>query len=1325
MYTPHKNAKNAIVIFLILITSAGFLISSTSAAENNPEYAVSVYKSGSTNIVETAEGDIVYSGSNDLEALRAAVNSIDNGIILIDPGTYMISSPVSLKSNIEVIGNNAVLKGYKIFNINSATNVKISGLEFSNPDQVYGAIASGSGFINIVNSNSCLIQNNTFRNFRDYGVNLAVSSTSHKNEDITISHNQFLDFGYCGVMIWKQSYQIYVEDNTFKNINTRKVNANAYGIAIAKGSNSYDHSEYIYIRHNWIENNPVWEGIDSHGANHVYIQDNTVLDCKVPIAVAYMTNEGTYPLQVHDIVITGNYIKGNMDSPEKQHSGIHVLGARNYAQPYTSINVSGNTITDVNSWLVSDDGAIVLRDVNGGIIDNNLITGVGGTGINLQNADKLVIQNNEIKNLIPISGSTKGIEMQAVVKSFSTTIRDNDFDSSVGYHGYANSGYTYYTTLINEVQSKFGGYLSLSVQTDTPATSTVDPPLTPPEPRPLEETNDSDTSSERNETINMEYDVIVSEISDITVAKINTGNILYSGNNDADALRAAVNAIDEGTILVNAGTYFIDSSVSLKSNIEMLGKDAVIEGYSIFRADDLTNVTITGFTFSNPDRPYLVHAGSTGLVEIENSENCLIENNTFRNYRDYGIDLETRTSSSHNRQIIIRNNDFLDFGYCGVMIAKQASNIYVEDNTFRNIDTRELNSYSYGVAISKGSSTEEYSEYIYIRNNTIENNPAWEGIDSHGANYLFIENNSVIDCKTPIWVSNVNYDDEYTETVRNLSITGNYVKGNYNAEKQDSGIYVLGGHNTAGTIFVPYENVTVSDNMITDVNNWLVADDGAIVLHNVDEAYVDNNKISGVGGTAINLENADNVVMQNNSISNMRQISGSTRGLKLIPVLTDYNLELKNNIFDNSVDYDAYAYPDYGNVYQVSVTEQDTSKFYTSNGAIVLTDLTDDNQENQQETLVSILPLKNVVTPGDEYSVNIFIEPGTGINGAQFDLLFNSTMQSIISVTEGELFSINGYTEFYSGTVENDIGIVKNVYDAIIGDVTVADNGTMATVTLRAGSNTGHTALNLSNVVISDIDSNAVGHSISDARVLIDTAPVLQPIGSKTVDENQLLAFTVTADDQDYDKLSYTASGIPSGAVFDNDSGSFTWTPAEGQEGNYLIEFLVSDGYLQDAEKVSVTVNSAQHSPVITSLIPADDEVFKEKETINIVCEAYDADGDVLSYTIKIDDTIVSNDAAYVWETDHKSAGTYSIEVIVSDGNEEVSASRTISVLDMHPRWDINKDKKVDILDVTLVGKNHMKTVDSSNVQCDINEDNVIDIADLSIVSYHFGETIL
>jgi hypothetical protein len=72
-------------------------------------------------------------------------------------------------------------------------------------------------------------------------------------------------------------------------------------------------------------------------------------------------------------------------------------------------------------------------------------------------------------------------------------------------------------------------------------------------------------------------------------------------------------------------------------------------------------------------------------------------------------------------------------------------------------------------------------------------------------------------------------------------------------------------------------------------------------------------------------------------------------------------------------------------------------------------------------------------------------------------------------------------------------------------------------------------------------------------------SPVLSAIGSKTVSEGGLLAFTVTASDPDDDGLTYAAGSLPAGASFNASTRRFSWTPGCGAAGSYTVTFTVTD----------------------------------------------------------------------------------------------------------------------------------------------------------------------
>jgi hypothetical protein len=73
-------------------------------------------------------------------------------------------------------------------------------------------------------------------------------------------------------------------------------------------------------------------------------------------------------------------------------------------------------------------------------------------------------------------------------------------------------------------------------------------------------------------------------------------------------------------------------------------------------------------------------------------------------------------------------------------------------------------------------------------------------------------------------------------------------------------------------------------------------------------------------------------------------------------------------------------------------------------------------------------------------------------------------------------------------------------------------------------------------------------------------APVFDPIDAQTVGEGQLLEFAVTASDPDSgDTLSFSASNLPAGAGFDPQTHAFSWTPGDGDAGDYTVTFTVTD----------------------------------------------------------------------------------------------------------------------------------------------------------------------
>ncbi|MEW6681847.1 MAG: Ig-like domain-containing protein [Nitrospirota bacterium] len=90
--------------------------------------------------------------------------------------------------------------------------------------------------------------------------------------------------------------------------------------------------------------------------------------------------------------------------------------------------------------------------------------------------------------------------------------------------------------------------------------------------------------------------------------------------------------------------------------------------------------------------------------------------------------------------------------------------------------------------------------------------------------------------------------------------------------------------------------------------------------------------------------------------------------------------------------------------------------------------------------------------------------------------------------------------------------------------------------------------------------------------------PVLAAIGNSSVNEGQLVQFTVSATDVDGNPLTFTATGLPPGATFNPATQSFSYTPGFGVSTStansfFDVFFEVSDGQGGTAsETVRITV---------------------------------------------------------------------------------------------------------------------------------------------------------
>jgi hypothetical protein len=97
-------------------------------------------------------------------------------------------------------------------------------------------------------------------------------------------------------------------------------------------------------------------------------------------------------------------------------------------------------------------------------------------------------------------------------------------------------------------------------------------------------------------------------------------------------------------------------------------------------------------------------------------------------------------------------------------------------------------------------------------------------------------------------------------------------------------------------------------------------------------------------------------------------------------------------------------------------------------------------------------------------------------------------------------------------------------------------------------------------------------------------APILSPVGSKSVPAGQTLSFTVSATDLEGTTPVLSVQGLQPGAAFvdsGNGKGSFTWTPTIGQMGVSALTIIASDLALADSEVISIAVLDSSGAMVV------------------------------------------------------------------------------------------------------------------------------------------------
>ncbi len=217
---------------------------------------------------------------------------------------------------------------------------------------------------------------------------------------------------------------------------------------------------------------------------------------------------------------------------------------------------------------------------------------------------------------------------------------------------------------------------------------------------------------------------------------------------------------------------------------------------------------------------------------------------------------------------------------------------------------------------------------------------------------------------------------------------------------------------------------------------------------------------------------------------------------------------------------------------------------------------------------------------------------------------------------------------------------------------TESQGGTAYAVTITVTDN----GTNLPNLT----DAETFNIIVAEANA----APVLDPIGNQTIDEEVTLTFTAAATDQDIPVQTLTfsldAASLAAGMTIDGATGAFSWLPTESQGGTaYAVTITVTDNgtnlpNLTDAETFNIVVAEVNTAPVLGAI---GDQAVNEEATLTFTATATDQDIPAQTLTFSLDAaslaagmTIDGATGDFSWLPTESQGGTaYTVTITVTD----------------------------------------------------------------------------
>ena len=201
----------------------------------------------------------------------------------------------------------------------------------------------------------------------------------------------------------------------------------------------------------------------------------------------------------------------------------------------------------------------------------------------------------------------------------------------------------------------------------------------------------------------------------------------------------------------------------------------------------------------------------------------------------------------------------------------------------------------------------------------------------------------------------------------------------------------------------------------------------------------------------------------------------------------------------------------------------------------------------------------------------------------------------------------------------------------------------------------------------------------------VNVPPVLNSIGSRSVNELVTLAFTATVTDPDNNEQhTFSLARAPLGASI-TAGGAFSWTPTEPQDGTHTVTISVQDRFgATDSETITVTVREVNVPP---ALVTIGDRSVDELETLSFTATVTDPDNNE-QHTFSLAraplGASITAGGAFSWTPTEPQDGTHTVTISVQDrfgATDSETITVTVREVNVPPALVTIGDRSVDELE--------------------------------------------